>query len=406
MARSHSSSPSRQTRESSRLANLAIALTDSGSRIEDRYWEGLLEQSLIKLLRTSNDSVLEAALSYLSEENPSGYEILAEQAEFVSESIVVEHEGRHYDALLVVAPITAWTRYQIPTPAIAADHLQALSAQLHGHVLAADTKLALVPHLLSVEQMPRSFSEAWQWLQRLSHQALGVARARALPAPKTEDDTDGSMLADTRYLVGVVLAEQGMPLFRWQESPEDGGATRQECEAAWASQAQPTIAQLLPGCGFECLLPNSYYLNNREADRRVRPLALQAALAWLESTLNVPASQIRAVIGACGDGRIEEYRIGFTPRQSSEVIYGCIWPLYGVEETLSALSEQANAPNPADDIIARLKTLGVVDIRRLPGLLSLEFCEDCDTPYFPNPLGEMVHAELPDGAETDPGHFH
>jgi len=214
------------------------------------------------------------------------------------------------------------------------------------------------------------------------------------------------MLADTRYVVGVALAEQGKPVFRWQESPGDTSSDRSACQTQWAAQIQPTIAQLLPGCGFECLLPDAYYVSNREADRRVRPLALQAAVAWLESTLNLPSSQLRAVIGACGEDRADEYRIGFTTRQSNDVIYGCVWPLYGRDDTAEAQDDELYESDPSDDVVTHLKTLGVTDFRRLPGLLPPEFCEDCGAPYFPNPLGEMVHAELPEDADTGPTHFH
>ena len=40
------------------------------------------------------------------------------------------------------------------------------------------------------------------------------------------------------------------------------------------------------------------------------------------------------------------------------------------------------------------------------GLLPPDYCEDCGAPYFPNPLGELVHAELPEDAEAAPAKFH
>lgn len=403
MARSRSTTSPRQTRDSARLVTLAQALNSSGSRVEDRYWEGLIDQSLVRLLRAGNDAPLETALSQLAKENPGAYEVLIEQAETLSESAIVEHDGKRYEALLIVAPIVAWTRYSIPAGPIPAPHMEAITAQMHGHVLAADARLALFPRLVSIDQMPRSFAETWQWLHRLAQQALGAGKASpALPSGAEV----ASMLADTRYVVGVVMAEQGQPVFRWQEAPGEADADRRACETRWAEQIQPTFAQLLPGCGFECLLPDAYYVSNREADRRVRPLALQAAVAWLESALNQPASQLRAVIGACGEERAEEYRVGFTARQSNDVVYGCVWPLYGREDTADGPDGEPVEQDPADEISARLKALGVADIRRLPGLLPAEFCEDCDAPYFPNPLGEMVHAELPEDADTGPAHFH
>ena len=403
MARIRSTNSPRQTRDSIKLTTYAMALSHSGSRVEDRYWEGLIEQTLVRLLRTGNDAPLEAALNQLAKDSIGGYEVLVEQAETLSESATIEHDGKHYDALLIVAPIVAWTRYSIPAGPIPSPHLDAFTAHLHGHILAADTQLALFPQLVSIDQMPRSFSDTWQWLHRLTQQALGTGQTSPALPPDAEV---ASMLADTRYVVGVVLAEQGRPLFRWQESPGEAANDRKVCEAQWVTQIQPTIAQMMPGCGFECLLPDAYYLSNREADRRVRPLALQAAVAWLEGALNQPASQLRAVIGACGEERIDEYRVGFTARNSNDVVYGCVWPLYGREDLQEAVDNDTLDIDPIEDIAARLKALGITDIRRLPGLLPPEFCEDCGTPFFPNPLGEMVHAELPENADTGPALFH
>jgi len=438
MAYFRSSTPVRQTRDSARLMAYAQALDASGSRVEDRYWEGLITQVLTRLLRTGNDAPLEAALTRLAQENTGGYDVLVEQAETLSESATITHEGRQYDALLIVLPIAAWTRYQIAVGDIAPAHLDALAAQLHEHVLAMDTRLALFPRLVSIDQMPRSFSETWQWLQRLAQQALGAGQAK-LVLPDEEDLAQ--LLADTRYVVGVVAVESGRAMFRWQEilekkavkkplktpvknsdpalaaaanpepasepdaAPPRAAMDRRACEEQWIAQATPVIAELLPGCGFECLLPDAYYVSNRAADRRVRPLALQAAVAWLESVLGIPTSQLRAVLAACGDEEAEEYRIGFTVRQGNDVLYGCIWPVYERGDA-PGLDAESGESGPEADIIERLKALGVGDVRRLAGLFPAEFCEETNTPYFPNPLGEMVHAEMPVGADDGPGHYH
>jgi len=426
MAYFRSSTPVRQTRDSARLMAYAQALDASGSRVEDRYWEGLITQVLTRLLRTGNDAPLEAALTRLAQENTGGYDVLVEQAETLSESTTITHEGRQYDALLIVLPIAAWTRYQIAVGDIAPAHLDALTAQLHAHVLATDTRLALLPRLVSIDQMPRSFSETWQWLQRLAQQALGAGAAR-LTLPDEEDVAN--LLADTRYVVGVALTECGRAMFRWQEivekkparKPKPASETDQEntpekvaektamdrraCEEQWVGEAQPIIAELLPGCGFECLLPDAYYVSNRAADRRVRPLALQAAVAWLESVLGIPASQLRAVLVACGEEEPEEYRIGFTVRQGNDVLYGCVWPLYERGDS-HGLDAEPGESGPEAEIVERLKALGVGDVRRLAGLFAAEFCEETNAPYFPNPLGEMVYAEMPDGTDDGPGHFH
>jgi len=400
MARSRSQSTPRLNRDSARLVALAQALHRSGSRVEDLFWETQMEQAISKLLRAGQDTALEAALDHLAQTDIGAYEVLIEQAETLSESIQIEKDGQIYDVLLVVAPIVAWTRYAIPTGAIPTAAQQILQAQLHGHILASNAQLALMPLLVSIDQMPRTFSETWQWLHRLGNQALGLETAK--PVLNTETET-ANMLADTRYIVAAVAVPQRAPIFRWQEHPGEDETNRDACMAQWVSQIQPTMAALLPGCGFECLLPDAYYVSNREADRRVRPLSVRAAVHWLEGTAGLEALQLRAVIAGCGEARIDEYRIGFTTRNSNEVIYGCIWPLYGHEEDTPADEDQ---PDVVEEIVALLKECGVNDMRRIPGVLPLEYCEDCGAPAFPNPLGELVHAELPEEANTAPTKFH
>ena len=153
-------------------------------------------------------------------------------------------------------------------------------------------------------------------------------------------------------------------------------------------------------------MPDAYYVSNREADRRIRPLSVKSAVVWLEGALQLEASQLRAVIVGCGERTVEEYRIGFTQKNQTEVIYGCLWPLYGREEDEPLLEGQPAPIETIDEITNLLKECGITDIRRLSSMLSPEFCDDCGAPYFPNPSGEMVHAELPEDAETAPAHFH
>lgn len=385
------------TRDATRLVTLATALDVSGSRIEFRFWETQLATAISKLLRAGNDAPLEAALDHLSKEHPGAYEVLFEQAGTLSESVTVEKNGVRYDTLLVVVPMAAWTRYAIPTGPLSAATQDTLRAQLHGHVLAGNVRLSLMPWLVSIDQMPRTFSETFAWLQRLGSHALGAESAK--PVLNGSEDI-ANMLADTRYIVCAVAVEEGAPVFRWQEHPED---TREVCLARWIEQAGPLLAAQLPGCGVEYLLPDAFYVSNREADRRVRPLSLRAATGWLEGALNVEVSQLRAVIAACGIERTDEYRIGFTLKNNNDVYYGCVWPLYGGEDDTQVIEGE---PEIVEDIVARLKEYGVGEVRRIPGLLPLDYCDDCDAPYFPNPLGEMVHAELPDDADTAPTHFH
>ncbi|ARP94899.1 DUF2863 family protein [Bordetella genomosp. 13] len=401
MARARSRTSTRLSRDATRLVTLSQSLNRSGSHVEDLFWQAQLGEAITKLLRQGQDGPLESALDHLSQNDTGAYEVLIEQAETLSESMQIEKNGVRYDVLLLVAPIAAWTRYTIPTGPVAAPAQQALLAQLHGHVLSSQARVSLLPQLVSIDQMPRTFAETWQWMHRLAARALGAETS--WPVLNADMET-ANMLADTRYLVAAVAVPERTPIFRWQEHPEDASASRDACLEQWIAQAQPTLAGLLPGCGIECLLPDAYYVSNRDADRRVRPLSLRAAVSWLESAVNLMPGQLRAVVAGCGESQIEEYRIGFTARNSNDVYYGCVWPLYGREDDVPAADE--GRPDAVDEIAALLKEYGVGEVRRIPGLLPLDYCEDCGAPQFPNPLGELVHAELPEDAEATPTRFH
>src|SRR5690606_3015071 len=188
----------------------------------------------------------------------------------------------------------------------------------------------------------------------------------------------------------------------WQENPE---ISREACHTGWATQAEPTLATLLPGCGIDILLPDAWYVGNREADRGVRPLSVRAAVGWLSTALDAMPADLRAVVAACGESEITEYRIGFTQRNSNDVLYGCVWPVFGIEDVV----DEAAGPDVLtvpEQIVSLLRAEGVVEIRRLPGVMMPEFCDDCGSPYFPDPTGELVHAEMPEDTDISPGHFH
>ena len=158
-------------------------------------------------------------------------------------------------------------------------------------------------------------------------------------------------------------------------------------------------SRLLPGCVFECLLPDAYYVNCRESDRRVRPFGVRAAVSFLENALKAKAAEIHAVVAGFGEERVDEYRIAFAQGDEAEVAHGVVWPLYGRED------ETAH-PGPLDELLAQLAECGVNEVKKLPGTFTPEYCEDCGAPLFANGEGEIVHAELPEEADVQAAHFH
>jgi hypothetical protein len=410
-------SPSRKlSSDSHRLVSLAQGLVQSSSRLEERGWERSLDTLLHKLLKTNHQDTLDTALDHLFKADLGAYDALMESVEACSESSTIEHDGISYDALLIAVPILAWTRFSIASGPIPSDAVTTLSAHLHAHLLAADTKLTVAPTLFAIDQLPRSHAETFAVTQRMAHAAMTDGHIKALANPPET----APFLADTRYLLAAVVARAGEPLFHWQTTMDP--ADREGALDQWRAQATPNIVRLLPGCSVELLLPEAYYVACREADKDIRPASIRAAVHFLTHTLGVEPSGLRAVIGGFSEaplsGRVDEYRIGFTLRQSPDVVYGLVWPLYGQEDeeeanetTLEVLISPEDAAadghqTPIEEILTLLRECGIVHIKRHNERFPVEFCEDCGAPLYPDPDAELVHAEMPEDAPAGTGHFH
>jgi hypothetical protein len=395
MARTRAKSPPRLTRDAERLIALANGLNASGSLTEDRFWESEMSGLVAKLLENGNDAPLDGALDHLYQTNPGAYDTLIELVENESESVVTMQGDLAWQALLIAAPIVAWSKYAIPSGDIARPEADALRVQLQAHVLAEGARVTLVPYLYSIDQLPRHFSELRKLAARLADGAITgeVPRLDLARLPET-----AHLLADTRFLVACAAVPRGHALFRWQEDAS-GHTGRAGSLEQWIGQARPTLAKILPGCVFECLLPDAYYVNCRESDRRVRPFGIRAAVSFLENALKAKAADLQAVVAGFGEERVDEYRIAFSLIDESEVAHGVVWPLYGRED-------ESARPGPLDEVMAQLAECGVTEVKKLSGTFSPEYCEDCGAPLFANAEGEIVHAELPEEADTQAAHFH
>src|ERR1700687_372689 len=396
MPRSRAKAPPRLTRDAERLIALALGLNASGSLTEDRFWENEMSALVAKLLENGNDAPIDGALDHLYQTNLGAYDTLIELVENESESVTAMQGDRAWQALLIAAPIVAWSKYAIPSGPIARDESDALRVQLQAHVLADGARINLVPYLYSIDQLPRHFSELRRLAARLADAAITgeVPRMDLARLPET-----AHLLADTRFLVACAAVPRGGALFRWQEDAS-GHAGRAGSLQEWIAQARPTLSKLLPGCVFECLLPDAYYVNCRESDRRVRPFGIRAAISFLENALKVKAGELQAVVAGFGEERVDEYRVGFClPNETAEVAHGVVWPLSGRE------GETAR-PGPLDEVLSQLAECGVTEVKKLSGTFTPEYCEDCGAPLFANGEGEIVHAELPEEADTHTAHFH
>jgi len=415
MRRISKSSSNKLSGDSQRLVSIAQGMAQAGSRLEERTWEHALDTLIHKTLKSGHQEAVDAALEHLFKSDLSAYDTLMEAVEAGSESCAVEHEGVHYHALLIAVPVLAWTRFSIASGPITDELRTTLCAHLHGHLLASDTRLAMVPTLFAIDQLPRSHAETFALTQRLAQATVKGTPLRPLAnAPET-----APFLADTRYLLAVVAAPAGAPLFSWQATLHP--SERVQAYEHWRKQASPNIASLLPGCGIELLMPEAYYVACREADKQIRPASIRAAVHFLTNTLGVEANALRAIIGGFSEdpvtGQVDEYRVGFALRQNPEIIYGVVWPLYGPEdedESAVISFESLTTPEiletdlrtPLEEIVALLRSCGITHIKRHSEHFPMEFCDDCGAPLYPDAEAELVHAEMPEDAPAGTGHFH
>ncbi len=411
--------PRKLSADSERLIAFADAIMQSSSRIEERRWEGRIDSVLQKLLKTSSQDSIDQALDQCFKIQSAVYDVLMEAVEANAESLQLTHDGVTYDALLIAAPILAWTRFSIASGPISSDMLATLSAHLYAHVLAPDVRMAMAPTLFSIDQLPPSHAATLALTQQLAQAAL---KGSAMRAPAKTPET-APFLADTRFLLAAIVAPTGQPMFGWEVSQL--ASTRETALAQWKAQAQPNLARLMPGCGLELILPEAYFVACRAADKLIRPTSIHAAVHFLTHALDVAPPALQAIIGGFGEDttldQIDEYRIGFALESNQEVLYGVVWTLFGQEEAADAEQESdISAPSPRllekdvlppvvspmEEILTTLREAGITHIKRHPGCFAMESCDDCGAPFFLDIEGELVHAEMPEELPQGPAHFH
>jgi len=153
--------------ESQRLVSISQAIAQAGSRVEERTWERNLDSQLQKLLKTNHQDSIDAALNALFKGELAVYDVLMDGVEAVSESSTMTEQATDgsettWQALLVAAPVLAWTRFSIASGTIPGDILNALTAHFSAHLLADGTRAAIAPTLYSIDQLPRTHADTYR----------------------------------------------------------------------------------------------------------------------------------------------------------------------------------------------------------------------------------------------------
>ncbi|HVW63621.1 MAG TPA: DUF2863 family protein [Nitrosospira sp.] len=388
------------------LCRLAAGLAASGSRIEDTFWENRLATKIHSQLRSGDDQNLEAALDQLYDTDTAAYGEFIYAIEAAIECCILSREDRHYDVLMFAAPVLSWSRFSIPSGAVTEEVLTNVRVPLQTHVLASEARFVLADCLFSPDQLPRGYHFTHELASRLWTAA--VAGERDVHINPGQLAETSRFLSDTRFLLGAIAVPQGKPMFRWQETGSPSGdkagskpagleASREDILREWQVHGAEALRPLFQGCAFELLIPDGFFSAWRMTDRHARSYSMHATVDFLQSTLNITPDRLRAVIAPFYDQWLEEYRVSFMLKDQDNVLYGIVWSLVGDEDENSDTVSQ---------IETTLRECGVELTTLLDNRFLLEYCEECGAPLFPNPDGEVVHAEFPEEGEMVPIHLH
>lgn len=377
--------PASLHRETAKLIRLALALQESGSQLESQSWQVQVSKLIAQMFQKKQNETLEQALDYLWTENPPACELLAQQIENYAESVV---DAADTDTVLIAIPLLVWSRYSIPSGQISKVRLRELRAALFTYLLADSARLSLIDVLFSPEQLPSGFVETRALLQSMIPLALD---GQDMHSDASDLLSSGEYVADVRYVFAAVVVDKGAPLFAWQQAE----ITQNEALQTWQLHTKDTMAALLPGCHYQCLLPNAFFSAWRKLEYEARAFSLRAAVSYLCEVLELTPQELRAVIAPFYDKVLEEYRIGFGLPKSNQVLHGVTWPLIGDE------SEET-------DIVSQIEAeiVGIGKIVVLTTAMPMEYCDDCGTQLFPNAEGELIHPEMPEPATPVPTHLH
>jgi hypothetical protein len=383
MKRNRFTSRKRISADATELSRLAIGLAESGSKLEDLFWQNRLAELVDKLFHDGAEDDFTGSLDRLFDTHAMAHDDLADTIEAHAESCVLSHLGQEFDILLFAAPLLAWSRFSIPTvPRSPRSLLQTLKVHLGAHVFAAGARLALADYLYSPDQLPHSFVDTWQLMQQLGSAAMAGSdlNYRRVGMPETN-----RFLSDTRYLVGALAVRRGQPLFRWNEADK---STRESALKEWLKQGGPCFEALLTGCAYEPLLADAYHAACRAADSASRPYSLNASVAFSAGHPRAARRQ------ACAQSSVASTTSGsrstgsVSARKDSDVVFhGVVWPLLGIEDETTDV---------AGEIETALRKSGIKDVVALDQQFPYEFCDDCGAPLYPNIDGDTVHAEMPE----------
>ena len=376
------------------LILLSQAFIGAQSGLEEEFWCAKLETEVMILLDKGNIKAIDAALDELAALNQDvALNALVSSCEKMAETSFadIEGDGITRSIQLISIPITVCSPYVIHSGDIALDVVSALVNHAKQTVFAPDVEIKFLPRLYAMEHLPPDFAGLRDLMKSaaaamINDEYLRDSSRNAIPVTE--------LPVDNRFILGVVIAQRGAPIFRWQMASSTSVSVRREqALQTWAVATKPCFSALFSGCEIEVSLPGAFFYSARIADTVIRPYALRQAVLAAASG-GVKPSTLTATIAAVGETDIAEFRIGLMQKNKDTMLNGAIWPVYGDAENAEADELQASR-----DISQVMAALGVKDVITISGLQHPESCDDCGAPLFFNREGEAVHVAYPEDDE-------
>ena len=238
---------------------------------------------------------------------------------------MLSHGGEAFDILLFNAPVLAWSRYSIPSGAMPKPRSRHWACSL-ARMSSPPAQLALVDYLYSPDQLPRSFVDTWQLMRELG----AAARSRAQPQARHARARRNQPLPLRRALHRRRAVAVRGAASRYSAGTKGRHARRRAEGVGQTGRPQPGAAAHrlhLPAAAAD-----SYHSPPAATPTRPRGRIRCALRSPLQTTLGITADKLRAVIGPFHERRLEEFRIGFGPRDQDLTYHGVVWPLLGNED--------------------------------------------------------------------------
>ena len=371
------------------LVQLALQAADSSSNYEDILCDAALRKACDGIFETGEDADIETALHSLkADDDTSAYDALLAMAEDCAQSYTDER-GCHQ---LVLIPILAWSRYQIPCCRLDKNCLKSLADLLRSCFSSPQASVTMGDTLISADNLPEQLIDVRGLLRTLT--AGRVQHGAVVSIAKLLRNEPPADFSDSRYIVAAISAPTPGELFVPQDKPY---IERMRSIMDFSLAAHDVLWASLIGSVFEVQAPSGFYSAWRQTETAMRVFCLKSLVSFVccmnfvpQNLLVTTALFTRPGESAEGEGN-SEIRIGVSTKDKpNSVIAGVVWSM--VNEDPDALQQFAA------DI---LRTEGVDRIVALDQVFPMEWCEDCGAPLYATSTGQVAHIEMPEEIQIE-----